>query len=325
MEGERMHAKSVVNAPAKRKRLRTEIWKNREIYLLILPAVAWYIVMCYFPMGGLSLAFKSYKGKLGIWASPWTGMKNFMSVFASPTFSKAFWMTIWINVVELVVCFPAPIVLALMLNELRMNRYKKTLQTIFTFPNFLSWIIVSSIIKNLLSVDGALNGFLATLGLEPVSILGEKKLFRPLIYISGIWKSAGWSSIIYLATISGIDQSQYEAAEIDGASRWQRLVFITLPSLLPTISSMFILEIGGMMSGHFDRIYNLQNDIVASEAETLALYIYRITFERKPDYGFSTAVSMFCSVINATLMIAANMVSKKLGGGGLIGDVNNGH
>ena len=320
-----MQSKPVINAPSKGKRLLTEIVKNREIYLLVIPAVIWYVVMCYFPMGGLSLAFKSYKGKLGIWGSPWVGLKNFESVFRAPMFANAFWMTIRINMVMLAICFPAPIILALMLNELRMGRYKKGLQTIFTFPNFLSWIIISSIIKNLISADGALNGFLSTMGMEPVSILGEKTLFRPLIYLTSIWKSAGWSSIIYLATSSGIDQSQYEAAEIDGANRWQRLVYITLPSLLPTISIMFILEIGGMMGGHFDQIYNLQNDIVASEAETLSVYIYRITFERKPDYGFSTAVSMFCSVINAALMITANMVSKRLGGGGLIGDVNNGH
>ena len=320
-----MRSEKVINAPSKRKKLLTEIWKNREIYLLVIPAVIWYVVICYFPMGGLSLAFKSYKGKLGIWASPWVGLKNFRAVFESPMFSDAFWMTIFMNCVMLVICFPAPIILALMLNELRMNRYKKVLQTIFTFPNFLSWIIIGSIIKNLLSADGTINGMLSMLGMEKVSFLGDKELFRPLIYMTSIWKSAGWSSIIYLATISGIDQSQYEAAEIDGASRWQRLIYITLPSLLPTISIMFILEIGGMMGGHFDQIYNLQNDIVASSAETLSLYIYRITFERKPDYGFSTAVSMFCSVINAALMIAANMVSKRLGGGGLIGDVNNGH
>lgn len=306
-------------------RLLVEIWKNREIYFLIIPAIAWYIVLCYFPMGGLSLAFKSYNGKLGIWGSTWIGLQNFKAVFAAPMFADAFWMTIWINVVKLVICFPAPIVLALMLNELRMSRAKKIMQTIYTFPNFLSWIIIASIIKNLLSADGALNGFLATINVPPVAILGEKQLFRPILYISSIWKGAGWSSIIYLATISGIDQSQYEAAEIDGANRWQRLWFITLPSLMGTISIMFILEIGGMMGGHFDQIYNLQNDIVAAEAETLAMYIYRITFERTPDYGFSTAVSMFCSVINAVLMITANTVSRRLGGGGLIGDVNNGH
>ncbi|MBQ3080528.1 MAG: sugar ABC transporter permease [Clostridia bacterium] len=307
------------------KRLFIEMWKNKEIYLLIVPAIVWYIVLCYFPMGGLSLAFKNYMGRIGIWGSEWIGFKNFEAVFASPLFFNAFWMTIYMNIVMLAICFPAPIVLALMLNELRLNKYKKALQTIFTFPNFLSWIIIASIIKNLLSTDGALNGFLAALNMNQVSILGEKQLFRPLIYLTRIWKSAGWSSIIYLATISGIDQSQYEAAEIDGANRWQRLRFITLPSLMGTVSIMFILEIGGMMSGHFDQIYNLQNDIVAQEAETLALYIYRITFERTPDYGFSTAVSMFCSVINAILMITANTVSRRLGGGGLIGDVNNGH
>ena len=324
-EGEQLLTDSARPVSKKKGRLLVEIWKNREIYFLILLPVAWYIVLCYFPMGGLSLAFKSYNGKVGIWGSAWIGLQNFKAVFNAPMFADAFWMTIWINLVMLVICFPAPIVLALMLNELRMPRSKKIMQTIFTFPNFLSWIIIASIIKNLLSQDGALNGFLNTINVEPVSILGEKHLFRPMLYITSIWKSAGWSSIIYLATISGIDQSQYEAAEIDGANRWQRLIYVTLPSLMGTISIMFILEIGGMMGGHFDQIYNLQNDIVQEEAETLALYIYRITFERKPDYGFSTAVSMFCSVINAALMITANTVSRRLGGGGLIGDVNNGH
>ena len=168
-----MQSRSVINAPSKRSKLMLEIWKNREIYLLIIPAIIWYIVICYFPMGGLSLAFKSYKGKLGIWGSPWVGMKNFKAVFKAPMFSDAFWMTIWMNCVMLVVCFPAPILLALMLNELRMTRYKKTLQTVFTFPNFLSWIIISSIIKNLLSADGTVNGFLTAMGMEKVTILGN--------------------------------------------------------------------------------------------------------------------------------------------------------
>lgn len=320
-----LRSKAVQPARTGYRRLWTDIVRNREIYLLIIPAVIWYIVFCYFPMGGLSLAFKTYKGKLGIWGSPWCGLANFKKVFATPSFSSAFWTTIYINIFKLLLCFPAPIILAVMLNELRMTKYKKALQTIFTFPNFLSWVIIGSIIKNLLSADGALNGLLTSMGLETVSILGSKTLFRPLLYVSSVWKSAGWSSIIYLAAISGIDQSQYEAAEIDGASRIQRILYITIPSILPTISIMLVLEIGGMMGGHFDQIYNLQNDIVASQAETLALYVYRITFERKPDYGFSTAVSMFCSVINTILMITANSLSRRLGGSGLIGDVNNGH
>lgn len=296
-----------------------EIFKNKEIYLLALPAVIWYAVFCYMPMGGLTLAFKSFKANLGIWGSPWNGLTNFESLFRDPAFGRSVGVTLWINAVELVLCFPAPILLALMLNELRMGRYKKVLQTVYTFPHFLSWVIIASIVKNLLSIDGVVNGLMANLGMEKVSFLGNKNLFRPLIYITEIWKEAGWSSIIYLAAISGVDQQLYEVAEIDGASRLQRVLHITLPSIFPTIAVMLILQMGGIMGGHFDQIYNLQNDIIASSAETLNLYIYRITFQRTPNYGFSTAVSLFCSVINMALLLSTNKIAERFGGVGLMG------
>ena len=302
-----------------RRSLWVEIFKNKEIYLLALPAVIWYAVFCYMPMGGLTLAFKSFKANLGIWGSPWNGLTNFESLFRDPAFGRSVGVTLWINAVELVLCFPAPILLALMLNELRMGRYKKVLQTVYTFPHFLSWVIIASIVKNLLSIDGVVNGLMANLGMEKVSFLGNKNLFRPLIYITEIWKEAGWSSIIYLAAISGVDQQLYEVAEIDGASRLQRVLHITLPSIFPTIAVMLILQMGGIMGGHFDQIYNLQNDIIASSAETLNLYIYRITFQRTPNYGFSTAVNLFCSVINMALLLSTNKIAERFGGVGLMG------
>lgn len=317
------NAKAPVRALSARpkRQLWTEILQNKEIYLLALPAVIWYLVFCYGPMGGLTLAFKSFKAKLGIWGSPWVGMKNFESLFRDSSFFNAVGITLWINVVELLVCFPMPILIAIMLNELRLGKYKKILQTIFTFPHFLSWVIVGSIIKNLLSVDGVFNGILANLGMEQVVFLGDRDLFRPLLYITEIWKEAGWSSIIYLAAISGIEQQQYEAAEIDGASRMQRILYITLPSLLPTVAVMLILQMGGIMGGHFDQIYNLQNDIIAPAAETLNMYIYRITFKRTPNYGFSTAVSLFCSVVNMVLLIGTNKLAERFGGTGLMGGI----
>lgn len=302
-----------------RRSLWVEIFKNKEIYLLALPAVIWYAVFCYMPMGGLTLAFKSFKANLGIWGSPWNGLTNFESLFRDPAFGRSVGVTLWINAVELVLCFPAPILLALMLNELRMGRYKKVLQTVYTFPHFLSWVIIASIVKNLLSIDGVVNGLMANLGMEKVSFLGNKNLFRTLIYITEIWKEAGWSSIIYLAAISGVDQQLYEVAEIDGTSRLQRVLHITLPSIFPTIAVMLILQMGGIMGGHFDQIYNLQNDIIASSAETLNLYIYRITFQRTPNYGFSTAVSLFCSVINMALLLSTNKIAERFGGVGLMG------
>jgi len=317
--------KKNATAPAavrtKPRHLWAEILQNKEIYLLALPAVIWYLVFCYGPMGGLTLAFKSFKAKLGIWGSPWVATKNFESLFRDSSFFNAVGITLWINVVELLLCFPMPILIAIMLNELRMGRYKKILQTIFTFPHFLSWVIVGSIIKNLLSVDGVLNGILGNLGMEQVVFLGDRDLFRPLLYITEIWKEAGWSSIIYLAAISGIEQQQYEAAEIDGASRLQRIFYITLPSLLPTVAVMLILQMGGIMGGHFDQIYNLQNDIIAPAAETLNMYIYRITFKRTPNYGFSTAVSLFCSVVNMVLLLGTNKLAERFGGTGLMGGI----
>ena len=192
----------------KKRNLWKEIFKNKEIYLLALPAVIWYIVFSYMPMGGLTLAFKSFKAKLGIWGSPWVGWTHFESLFQDPAFARSVGITLWINLVELLLCFPAPILLALMLNELRLGRYKKILQTVFTFPHFLSWVIIGSIVKNLFSIDGVINGLMAGLGMDKVSFLGNKDFFRPLLYCSEIWKEAGWSSIIYLAAISGVDPEQ---------------------------------------------------------------------------------------------------------------------
>ena len=305
----------------KKRNLWKEIFKNKEIYLLALPAVIWYIVFSYMPMGGLTLAFKSFKAKLGIWGSPWVGWTHFESLFQDPAFARSVGITLWINLVELLLCFPAPILLALMLNELRLGRYKKILQTVFTLPHFLSWVIIGSIVKNLFSIDGVINGLMAGLGMDKVSFLGNKDFFRPLLYCSEIWKEAGWSSIIYLAAISGVDPELYEVAEIDGATRLQRIIHITLPGVMPTIAIMLVLQMGGIMGGHFDQIYNLQNDVIASAAETLNMYIYRITFQRTPNYGFSTAVSLFCSVINMLLLLFTNKQAERFGGVGLMGGI----
>lgn len=293
--------------------------KYKEFYLLALPAIVWYIVFCYLPMGGLSLAFKDYKVKFGIWGSPWVGQDNFELLFNDPAFFNSVKMTLWINLVELLLCFPAPILLAVLFNELRMNRYKHCLQTVFIFPHFLSWVIVGSLLKNFLSMDGVINGMMSSLGIARYSFLGDKDLFRPIIYLSSIWKEVGWDSIIYLSAITGIDAQQYEAAEIDGANRLQRIAYITIPGILPTVSIMLILRMGSMMGGHFDQIFNLQNDIISSAAETLNAYIYRITFRRTPSYGFSTAVSLFSSVINMILLVSANKLSEHFGGTGLMG------
>lgn len=295
------------------------IWKNRAIYTLLIPGLVWYAVFAYLPMGGLSLAFKQYKANLGIWGSPWVGFANYEYVFRDAAFWRAMGKTITINLGRMIFQFPAPIILALLLNEFRMKRYKRVLQTVYTFPHFLSWVIVASIATNVLSLDGMINQVITSFGGEPISFLGEPSAFIPLLYITDIWKYAGYGSIIYLAAISGIDMDQYEAADIDGASRTQKLLHITIPSIMPTIIIMFIMTTGQIMSMGFDQIFNMSNAAVKQSVEVLDMYIYRITFQSATDFSFSTAVSLFRSVLNMAFLVLADRGSKLLGGGGLFG------
>lgn len=294
-----------------------EIWKHRMTYTLLIPGLVWLILFAYLPMGGLSLAFKHYKANEGIWGSPWVGFENFKYVFRDPTFAQAVWRTLYVNIIKLVITFPFPILLALLLNELRMRKTKKLFQTVFTFPQFLSWIIVSGIVINVLSYDGLLNSALQLMGLLTINFLGSEKMFLPMLILTDIWKSTGWGAIIFLAAISGIDQDQYESAQIDGASRMQQIFKITLPNILPTVTVMFILNVGGLMSAGFDQIFNLANAATQNVSQVLDVYIYRITFQSSTDFSFSTAVSLFRSLVNMILLLAADRVAKMMGGDGL--------
>ncbi len=297
-----------------------EIVRFRGIYFIMLPAIVWYIMFSYVPMAGLSLAFKTYKAKLGIWGSPFAGFKHFEKLFQDPKFLDSVIRTLKINGGRLLITFPFAIILALLLNELRMGKFKKVLQVTFTFPHFLSWVIIASIVNNVLSYDGLLNSAIELCGGEYVNFIGNSKLFVPLVYITEVWKGAGWSSIIYLAAIAGIDQEQFEAADIDGASRWDKMWKITLPSIMPTITIMFILAAGNVMTKGFDQVFNMDNDAVHKVSQTLDMYIYNVTFNaKKTDFGYSTALSLFRSVVNLIFLVVTNAISKKLGGNGLMG------
>ncbi|WP_245608719.1 ABC transporter permease [Saccharibacillus sacchari] len=286
-------------------------------YTLLLPGLIWLILFAYLPMGGLSLAFKDYRANDGIWGSAWIGFENFKYVFRDPAFADAVWRTLYVNIIKLFITFPFPILLALLLNELRMRRYKKVLQTAFTFPHFLSWIIVSGIIINVLAYDGLVNSFLALIGLPTINFLGSEQNFYPMIILTDIWKSTGWGAIVFMAAISGIDQEQYEAAQIDGATRLQQMFRVTLPNIMPTVTIMFILSVGGLMSSGFDQIFNLANAATQNVSQVLDVYIYRITFQSSTDFSFSTAVSLFRSIVNMILLLLADRAAKWLGGDGL--------
>lgn len=303
----------------KGKRLLKQIWKNKTIYIVLFPALLWYLIFVYVPMGGLTLAFKDYKANLGILGSPWIGLEHFENLFEDIEFWNSVGRTLKINILRLLITFPMPIILALLFNELRLRRYKKVLQTVFTFPHFLSWIVIASVLRNILAYDGIVNAIIHLFGGETVNFLGDKNLFQPMLYITDIWKEAGWGSVIYLAAISGIDQEQYEAADIDGATRLQKMLRITLPNIMPTIAVMFILAAGGIMSAGFDQIFNMTNAAVREAGEILDMYIYRITFQATPDFGFSMAVSLFRSIVNMVLLLIADRGSRLFGGNGLFG------
>ncbi|MDR1159989.1 MAG: ABC transporter permease subunit [Syntrophomonadaceae bacterium] len=302
---------------------KTNLWahivQNRGVYLVLLPGIIWYILFAYFPLFGLSLAFKTFKANLGIFHSPWVGLQNYVYVFRDKAFMESVGRTLYINILRLCITFPFPILLALAINEVRLGRTKKIFQTIYTFPNFLSWILVSSIMRHVFGQHGMVNGIITLFNHEPVMLLGSVHAFLPLIYITDIWKTAGWSAIIYLAAISGIDAEQYEAAEIDGATRLQRIWHISLPGIKGTIIVMFILAMGYLMSAGFDQLFNMSNAATSRVAETLDMYIYRITFQSASDFSFSSAVSLFRSIINFSLLITADRLAKKIGGQGLFG------
>lgn len=301
------------------RRLGKSIWKNRMIYMLLLPGVLWYVIFCYLPMGGLSLAFKTYKANLGIWGSPWVGLQNYEFVFRDPAFFDSIGRTLSINLGRMIFEFPFPILLALFINEIRCGKYQKFVQTVCTFPHFLSWIVIAAVLQNFLGSDGMINRLVQMAGGDPVGFLSTPGLFQPMLYLTAIWKSSGWNAIIYLAAISGIDTEQFEAAEIDGCSRWQRIWYLTLPSIVPTICIMCILTMGNLMTAGFDQIFNLNNAAVNSVSETLDMYIYRVTFQSSSDFGFSSAVSLLRSIMNLFFLVIADRGSRLMGGNGLMG------
>jgi putative aldouronate transport system permease protein len=301
----------------KKQRLIPEIIKNKEIYLVLLPGIAWYIIFTYMPLHGLTLAFKTFKANLGILHSPWVGMQNYIYVLRDRAFIDSIVRTLHINAGRLIFQFPFPIVLALMINEVRVGFPKKILQTIFTFPQFLSWVIVASILTNVLGQTGMVNSILQMVGGERINFLGSTTVFLPLIYLSEIWKSSGYSAIIYLAALSGIDPELYEAAEIDGASRLQRIYYISLPSIQATVIVMFVLAVGNLMTTGFFQLFNISNPATFKVAETLDMYIYRVTFRSASDFSFSAAVSLVRSIINFILLITADRVTRAVSGSGL--------
>ena len=300
------------------KKLKGKIWRSKYLILMILPAIVFYIIFCYVPMYGVLMAFKNFKPKLGIWGSPWNGVDNFIRVFEERKFWLAFRNTIFIGSVKIVVAFIAAILIALLLNELRMRRTKKTIQTIVTFPHFLSWVVVAGFVFSLFAYNGAVNSLISLLGGSRTNFLADKYFFFGLIFASDVWKEAGWGSIIYLATMAGIPQDQYEAADIDGATRLQKIWHITLPGIKATAILLLIMSVGGVLSAGFDQILNLGNPLIREDVNIIDTYIYYHAIVGSDSAGVGTAIGLFKSVIGFTLVIIVDRIAKACGERGII-------
>ena len=293
------------------------LWLDRFIYLLLLPGVVFFIVFNYIPMYGITLAFKKYMVASGILGSPWVGTLNFDKLFKLPDFWRAVKNTVIISLQRLVFEFPVPLILALLINEVRNSFAKRFLQTVFTFPNFLSWIVVTGITFNLMADNGLINVLMVMFGGEKQALLSNTGFFRPLLYITSNWKGAGWTAIIYLASITSINHELYEAAVIDGATRFQQTIYVTWPGIRATVAIMLILAIGNTMNAGFDQIFNMYNATVYSVADILETYIYRRAFSTGSDFSAATAASLFRAVINFVLLLLANWGSRLIGEEGL--------
>ncbi|MCM8901801.1 ABC transporter permease subunit [Caldicoprobacter algeriensis] len=294
-----------------RAQIKTDIIRNKYIYIMALPVVAYYIIFHYMPMYGAIIAFKEFNPALGIIRSPWVGLKHFKDFFEGVYFWRLIRNTLLISIYSLVWGFPAPIILALLLNEVKNNYFKRTVQTISYLPHFISLVVVCGIIKDFTSTDGVINDIIEFLGGERTNFLMIPEWFRPIYVGSGIWQEVGWGSIIYLAAITNIDPQLYEAATIDGASRWKQTWHITLPGIVPTIVILLILRLGGLMSVGFEKIILLYNSATMETADVISSYVYRrglLDF----DYSFSAAVGLFNSVINLILITSANKFSRKI-------------
>ncbi len=289
------------------------IWKHKYMYLMLVPAIVYYVLFHYMPMYGIVIAFKDFKPLLGIMDSPWVGFEHFEQLFGLDKFFEVTWNTISISLIRLFWGFPFPIIIALMLNELRSMRLKRTIQTAIYVPHFISWIILGGIMVNILSMEnGVVNGIIKMLGFEPIGFLTDEEFFVPTLVVSMIWKTFGWNTIIYLAALAGIDPQLYEAATVDGASRWKQLLHITLPSITPIIVVVLILRIGGLMQAGFEQVFVLYHPGVYRTADIIDTYVYRIGLE-EGKFELATAVGLFKSIINFILIVLANKFSRMLG------------
>lgn len=292
-------------------------WKHRYLFLMLLPCILYFLVFKYGPMYGIILAFKDYRFIDGILGSPWAGLQNFRDLMSGRDFPQAFKNTLMISSLKLLFGFPAPIILALLLNEIRHLMFKKVVQTLSYLPHFLSWVVLAGIFMEVFSpTRGIVNLVITSLGGKAIFFFGDPEWFRTLLVSTDVWKGVGWGSIIYLAALSSIDPTLYEAAIVDGANRWKQMLHITLPSLVPVVTIMFIFAVGGIINDDFDQVFNFYNPAVYSVADVLSTYTYRIGIADM-QYGLATASGLFVNIIAFTLIVVTNSIVKRFSNYGI--------
>ena len=296
------------------RKLGRRIYRDRHLYLMLLPVMLFFIIWHYIPMWGARIAFQDVRY---IGANQWAGLKHFKMLFSSPVFFRVFMNTIVISSMKILFCFPLPIFLAFMLNEVRGSGYRKGLQSVIYIPHFLSWVVIAGVFISLLSSpDGVVNKILAAFGAEPVAFMTSTKHIRWVFVVSEAWRSIGWDSILYIAAINSISPTLYDAARVDGATQIQQALRITLPSIMPTVVTVFILNLGFFMNAGFDQVFNMMNDAVINAVDIIDTYVYRVGLT-KGNFSLGTAAGLFKGVIGLMLILSTDRVSRKVSGEGV--------
>jgi putative aldouronate transport system permease protein len=293
--------------------LKREMVKNYQLYLMVLPSIVMIAIFQYVPMYGVQIAFKDFNARLGIWSSPWIGLTHIEKFIQSPYFFKLLWNTFIINVYSLAIGFPIPILVAVILNELEREVYKKFVQTVICIPHFISTVVMVGMIFLFTNESkGIINHFIAFLGGERIAFMAKQQWFRTIYVLSGVWQNMGWNSIIYIAALSGVDVQMHEAAIIDGAGRLKRIWHINLPTIKPTIVIMLLMSMGKMLSVGFEKIYLMQLPLNLEVSEVISTYTYKIAFEGG-SFSYGAAIGLFLNVLNLILLVSFNRIARKMG------------
>ncbi|MBQ3762110.1 MAG: sugar ABC transporter permease [Clostridia bacterium] len=302
-----------IGAGNRKERLLRQIWLHKEVYLLFLPVFLWFAIFKYAPMYGLTIAFKDYKILLGVFDSEWVGFDNFSRMFLNPAFPAALVNTLIISALKLLFCFPIPIIFAVLLDEMRTRLFKKVVQTTSYLPHFISWAVAAGMVGTLLNrTVGPVAAIVRAFGGTPQNYMNDPEYFRLILVVSDIWKGMGWSAIIYIAAIAGVDGQLHEAATIDGANRFQRVIHVTLPGIRSIIAIQLILAVGNILNSNFDQVYMMVSATTQKVGETLDYFVYRVGINTANNFPIGTAAGLFKNIIGFVLIILTNQISHKL-------------